>query len=158
MIRFLPKGWRINLLLFIFSTFVFGILGTVGILLIIDGVNADLSAVVFGAILIVLAILIITVFAHWLIHIFRLEINADSVIFYDFSVRPRSFIRNENTLKELKNIEVDKDQIIYLSYVDGRVDNGKLKLFSQKQIEMVILELSNRACLVNGYMPEILCF
>ncbi|MGN0813950.1 MAG: hypothetical protein ACI4MH_01805 [Candidatus Coproplasma sp.] len=158
MIRFLPKGWRINLPLFIFSAFVFGILGTVGILLIIDGVNADLSAVVFGAILIMLAILIITVFAHWLIHVFRLEINADSVIFYDFSVRPRSFIRNENTLKELKNIEVDKDQIIYLSYVDGRVNNGKLKLFSQKQIEMVILELSNRACLVNGYMPEILCF
>lgn len=86
MIRFLPKGWRINLLLLIFSTFVFGILGTVGILLIIDGVNADLSAVVFGAILIMLAILIITVFAHWLIHVFRLEINADSVIFYDFSV------------------------------------------------------------------------
>ena len=158
MIRFLPKGWRIKILLLIFSSFVIGILGTAGILLIIDGVNADLEAVFFGVILIILAILIINVFAHWLIHVFRLEINDDSIIFYDFSVKPRSFIRNENTPKELKNIEVDKDQIIYLSYVDGRVDTGKLKLFSRKQIEMVILEISNRACLVNGYMPEILCF
>lgn len=155
MIRFLPKGWRINLILIVFSAFLFGTIGTVGVLLIIDNVNADLEAVIFGAILIVLAILIITVFAFWFTHVFRLEINADSVILYNFSVRPRRFILNENTLKELKNIEVDKNRIIYLSYIDGGVDSLKLKLFSRKQIERVKSEILNRACSVNGYMPEV---
>lgn len=88
-------------------------------------------------------------------HVFRLEINADSVILYNFSVRPRIFIRNKNTFKELKNIEVDKNRIIYLSYIDGGVDSLKLKLFSRKQIERVKSEILNRAYSVNGYMPGV---
>lgn len=156
MIRFLPRGWRIILPLTIFSAFLFGTVGTVGIFLIIDSFNANWEAAIFGAILIVFTLLIIIGFAYWFTHVFRLEINADSVISYDCSVRPRRFIRNENTLKELKNIEVDKDQILHLSYIDGMVDNVKLKLFSRKQIARIKSEILNRASLDNDYMPEML--
>ena len=65
---------------------------------------------------------------------------------YDLSVRPRIFIRNETSLHELKNIEVDKDQIICLSYNNGSVVNVSLKRFSRKQLVRIKAELLNRAC------------
>lgn len=152
MIRFLPKGWLIKFSLIIFSAFLFGIIGTAGILLIIDGVNADLTMVIFGTIIIILAILIIALFAHWFLHTFRLEINTDSVIAFDFSVHPRCFIHNEYSLKELDSIKVTENRIIILSYADGRVNNIKLNLFSQKQIAEIESEILKRACLSNWYV------
>ena len=156
MIRFLPKGLSIIIPVLAICFFILGILGSVGTFLIIDGYNSGITEIIFGIILIVFAILFSTLFSYWLMYVLRLEINSNSIIFYELKARPRQFYCFEISFVELRKLKIANEIFYNFIYQDGSTRIINLKIFSKKQRVKIQLEILKKACALNSEAVELL--
>lgn len=154
--RILPRGLSIIIPMTIINAFILGVLGAVSVFLILNGYGNNTAEIVFGAILLIIAIIFCIAFTYWITYVFRIEIKPTSIICYDLFVRPRQFYNFESTFLGLKRIEVDNGKIYNLIYQNGDVTIVNLKSFSKKQKVKIELGILKNSCKLNGCAVDVI--